>query len=80
MTEQEHYNDFSCTRYNFAGTKDCFLFGFSAYGYADIIKNGGKQYIEERYGAYLNETNPKIPDCDLTLGVSRAQLPRKDST
>ncbi len=80
MNEDEHYNDFESSRYHFKGEGDYFLFGFSTHGYDDIIKNGGKEVLQEAYGEYYSPTVPQIEGYNLTLGVNRPTLPKKAST
>ncbi len=79
MNEEEHYNDFENSRYNFKGTGDYFLFGFSTHGYDDIMKHGGKEALAQHYKNYFGPSIPQIEGCQITLGVNRATLPKKTS-
>jgi len=79
MCEVEHFNDFDGSRYNFKGMGDYFLFGFSTYGFDDIMQNGGKDILMRYYKDYYNPTIPAIEGCNITLGVNRANLPKRIS-
>ena len=79
MNEEEHYNDFDSSHYKFRGNEEFFLLGFSTPGFADVMANGGKEMLLEKYKDFYADSLPKIDVCDLTLAVNRSTIPKKMS-
>lgn len=76
MNEPEHYNDFDCSHYQFSGNDKYFLLGLQTPGYADIMANGGKEMLQEKYGKYYNASVPGYDTPNtITLGVLRSDIP-----
>lgn len=61
------------------GDKENFYFGFSTYGFDDIIKNGGKEIMEAAYKDYLNSGPSPFENAKLSFAVNRSIMPAKQS-
>ena len=77
VCEPEHYNDFEQSFYQFLGDEENFYFGFSTYGYNDIIKNGGNEILQTAYKEYLLPSGAPFKDANFAFSVKRSILPAK---